>query len=84
MAESCYLMFAEKKALGDGSFEDSAFKIDYVPFCKKGFDLEKLQRLLEEKEPKEPGETLLLTNCLHSSFFGTEKYSETGFQSKQT
>ena len=58
MAESCCLMFAEKKALGDGSFEDSAFKIDYVPFCKKGFDPEKLQRLLEEKEPKEPGETL--------------------------
>ena len=51
-------LFTEKKALGDGSFEDSAFKIDYVPFCKKGFDPEKLQHLLEEKERKEPGGTL--------------------------
>ncbi|XP_070185734.1 zinc phosphodiesterase ELAC protein 2-like [Littorina saxatilis] len=47
-------MVVEKKALADGHFEDSAFKIDYVPFCKKGFEPEKFRELLEEKEAKEP------------------------------
>ncbi|XP_076460612.1 zinc phosphodiesterase ELAC protein 2-like [Babylonia areolata] len=47
-------MVVEKKPLSQESFEDSAFKIDYVPFCKKGFDPEKLQELLEERDTSEP------------------------------
>ena len=51
----CFTLFLEKKALGNGSFEDSAFKIEYVPFCKKGFDQDKLQQLLDERGTDEPG-----------------------------
>ncbi|KAL8603885.1 hypothetical protein ACOMHN_049703 [Nucella lapillus] len=47
-------MVIEKKPLSDESFEDSAFKIEYVPFCKKDFDPEKLEQLMEERATSEP------------------------------
>lgn len=47
-------MVLEKKELGDGNFEDSAFKIDYVPFYKKGFDPGQLEQQLEKLKESQP------------------------------